>query len=194
MTLQGNGNAIITKPPVFKGKTPPKPVPVDKGVLAAQWAMLFLNSLRGKLIYSESPDRAELYDRVKAMLAKGRSQAFIIANLAANPPDADCSQFVATCNMAAGFPKYNDHDYTGTEFEEGIDVTAHPLSWLIGDDVVFGAGTGVHTGKLVAPAPNGDWYVVDFGEQGAPNHTLLSVLKQWFAADGHPGIRVLRPA
>lgn len=190
--IEGNGNAIIApKKPVFKGKTPPPSVPVDKGVLAAHWAMLLFNNLRGKLIYDEDAERAELFDRVKAMLGKGRSEAFIIADLVTNPPTADCSQMVATCNMAAGFPKYNDHDYTGTELHEGIVV---PLAQArIGDDVVYGGGTGEHTDKLVAPAGK-DWYIVGFGHAGAPDHGLLSGSEQWFAANGFPGIRILRPS
>lgn len=189
--IEGNGNAILSpSKPAFKGKTPPKPVPVDKGVLAAHWAMLFYNNLRGKLIYDESGERAELFDRVKAMLAKGRSEAFIVADLVTNPPRADCSQMVATCNMAAGFLKYNDRDYTGTELQEGILIPFAKAQ--IGDDVVYGAGTGQHTDKLVAP--NGkDWYIVGFGHPGAPDHGLLSGSEAWFASDGHPGIRILRP-
>ena len=176
------------------GKKAPPPVkPIDKGILAAHWATALFTALHGKLIYSETPNRSALYDRVKAGLAKQMTQAEIIADIAANlaESDADCSQFVATCEMAAGHAQYNDRDYTGTELQEGVEVTQAQAT--PGCYVIYGGGTGEHVDMLVAP--NGaDWWIIGFGGAGGPGHGLLSGSEPWFAAHGYPGLRFLRPS
>lgn len=208
MVVEGQGASAPAKPAFYPGGAPtataknpsrghaigmkpPAVAPIDKGLLAAHWATALYTALRGKLVYSETGARSQLYDRVKAGLARGWTQAQIIADLEKNPPDADCSQFVATCNMAAGFPKYNDRDYTGTELQEGTEVAladAKP-----GDDVIYGGGTGEHVDKIVEAAGTNS-KIIGFGHPGAPDYGVLAGSIQWFATHGRPGIRVLRPA
>lgn len=164
-----------SNPPPFHGKTPPPHVPPDKHALAAHWAMWLLNAKQGKLVYSETGTRSQLFHRAPGNVPDGTA--------------ADCSQMCATVLHWAGFAGLNDTDYTGTLLQKGKVI---PLAQAIpGDVVIFGPGTGSHA-ALITERDGTDWWVVGFGHQGAPDRGPLSGTAAWFTQNGMPGVRILR--
>ena len=192
--IEGTGGAPIFKNPLANSKTPPPVKPIDKADLAAHAALSFHQALYGKMHYDEGSgpeDRRDFFDRIKAHLAAKHTLAQILVDFEKNPPHADCSQFVAGCYLLAGFSDYTDTDYTGTELPKGI-LLPNRAAWTPGCAVFYGSGTAEHVDMLVSP--NGqDWDVVGFGCEPGPGYGLLSGSEQWFANDGHPGIRVEQP-
>ncbi len=147
-------------------------IPASKASVMVHWANWLLATQRGKLNYSESANRSELFHCQPGVVPAGTH--------------ADCSQFYSTCAHWAGFKSVDDKDWTGTLVEKGkLSATCVP-----GAAVIFGPGPGVHVGMATEKQGN-DWYVVAFGHQGAPDRVLLSVLSSYFRAHGHPGVRFL---
>jgi hypothetical protein len=106
------------------------------------------------------------------------------------PIHADCSQFYASCAHWAGVSGLADTDYTGTLLEKG-HLHADRTSWKPGDCVIFGGGTGDHAAMLTERDGTTDWWIVEFGVQGAPDRGTLSGTSEWFEQHGKPGVRVL---
>lgn len=100
---------------------------------------------------------------------------------------ADCSQFVAAILHWLGVKCVTDTDYTGSLLQKGRPIL-HPQPGCV---AVWGPGTGDHTAFVTEKVGNGDWYVVGFGHQGAPDRNTLSGLNAYFASIGHPGVRFL---
>ena len=154
-------------------KTAATHVPQTEASWMVHWAHLLLNTQRGRLIYSESANRSELFHCKPGIVPSGTH--------------ADCSQFYAACAKWAGVKKVTDKDYTGTLLQKGLLISKPEP----GCCVIFGPGTGTHAGMATEKVGN-DWWIVGFGHQGAPDRVLLSQLKAYFAGAGHPGVRYLR--
>lgn len=99
---------------------------------------------------------------------------------------ADCSQFVSAMVHWLGSKIATDTDATGSM----LDKYAHLGGPRVGCGVVFGAAPGEHIGVCTEKVGD-DWYVVAFGHNGAPDKNRLSVLKKYFADNGHPGVTYL---
>lgn len=125
----------------------------------------------GRMIYSEGPDRSELFHR--------KPLHYLDAH-------ADCSQDVASNLHWLGVKTVTDTDYTGTLLEKGklVDGPA------IGRVAIWGPGTGAHA-AVCTEEINGVWYVVGFGHQGAPDRNTLASMNAYFDAIGEPGVRYL---
>jgi hypothetical protein len=128
----------------------------------------------GKMIYTEDlAARRELFHR--------KSGEFLRAH-------ADCSQFGASILHWLGNTLVNDTDATGSLWNKG-KLLAGPK---IGCGVIFGEFPGQHFGFVTGKVPGGgDWYVVGFGHQGAPDRNTLSDLETYFRQRGFPGTRFL---
>ncbi len=159
---------VLSNKPIPKKAAPH--VPASKAAVMVHWANWMLQTQRGKLSYSETANRSELFHCQPGFVPSGTH--------------ADCSQFYSTCGHWAGVKSLNDHDYTGTLIQKGTQVG----SAVPGCAVIFGPGTGTHVG-MATEKQGGDWFVVAFGHQGAPDRVLLSVLRAYFAKAGHPGVR-----
>lgn len=145
----------------------------SKGATIVHWATWALNTLRGKLNYSETAERSQMFHCHPGVVSTGTH--------------ADCSQFYATCAHWAGVTTVDDKDFTGTLLKKG-HLVAVPEP---GDCVIFGGGDGEHAG-VMAERDSNDWWVIGFGHQGAPDRVLLSQLETYFRNAGHPGVRFLR--
>lgn len=162
--------AAISNPPIPK-KAVPHTAPSKAGVMV-HWANWMLNTQRGKLQYSETANRSELFNCALGVVPAGTH--------------ADCSQFYSACAHWAGVKIVNDRDWTGTLLAKGKKVS-DPVP---GCCVVFGLAPGVHA-AMATEHDGTDWWCVGFGHQGAPDRVPLSALKAYFAKQGHPGVTYL---
>lgn len=124
----------------------------------------------GRMYYTEGPRRSELFNR-----APGN---FLGAG-------ADCSQFVSSIMHWCGITSVNQWDATGSLLVKG-KAAAEPA---IGRIIIAGYGSGVHTGMFVGQE-NGEWQIVEFGYQGAPDKTSLANFKAYFEARGQGEFRI----
>ncbi len=162
---------VLSNAPIPKKAAPHVPPSVNAQIV--HWAHWGLATLRGKLGYSENADRSQLFNCKPGVVPPGTH--------------ADCSQFCATCGHWSGVKILTDQDWTGTLWDKGKVV----LKPVPGCFVIFGGKPGVHAGICSEPAPNGDYWVIAFGHAGGPDRVLLSILKAYFAKQGHPGVRFL---
>lgn len=146
---------------------PPKPK-ITKRSRAVGHAVDAL-AYHGRMIYTEGPGRSQLFNR--------RPGDFLGAG-------ADCSQFVSAIMHWVGVKSVNQWDATGTLLGKGREIS-QPRKGAI---VIFGPGGGVHTGMFVEEA-DGVWYLVEFGEQAAPDKISLPNAISYFERTGHPGVR-----
>ncbi len=159
---------ISSNAPIPKKAAPH--VPASKASVMVHWANWLLATQRGKLNYSETANRSELFHCQPGIVPAGAH--------------ADCSQFYSTCGHWAGVKSLTDKDWTGTLVKKGKEVAiCQP-----GCAVIFGPGPGVHVGMATERA-GADWWIVAFGHNGAPDRVALSVLEAYFAKQGHPGVR-----
>jgi hypothetical protein len=145
------------------------PKRLSKRQLAAKYCHEALN-YAGRMYYTEGPRRSELFNR-----APGN---FLGAG-------ADCSQFVSSIMHWCGITSVNQWDATGTLLTKGKAV-AEPA---IGRIIIAGYGAGVHTGMFVGQE-NGEWMIVEFGFQGAPDKVSLANFEAYFRARGQGEFRI----
>ena len=137
---------------------------------AAAWARLGLTA-RGRMVYTEGPQRGELFHR--------KPGAFVGAH-------ADCSQYASTCAHWAGSGKVDALDWTGSLWDKCRPLTKP----VVGAGVIFGAHPGVHMGILTGKR-NGAWIVCGFGTQTGPDANTLEGLTSYFVRNGHPGVHYI---
>lgn len=143
----------------------PKP---SKRQVAVRYAKASL-AYAGKMVYTEGPQRSELFNRKPGDFAGAH---------------ADCSQFVSALMHWAGITTVNDTDATGTLLEKGKAVKDP----AIGRICIFGPGPGVHAAMFVGRS-GGVWQLVEFGEQSAPDEISLPNAIAYFRSRSEPGVR-----
>jgi hypothetical protein len=123
------------------------------------------------MFYTEGVRRSELFNRLPGdFLGAG----------------ADCSQFVSSILHWCGVKYVNQWDATGTLLVKGKSVSSPGVARL----VVFGPGSGVHTG-IFTRKENGVWHLIEFGQQAAPDEISLPDSIAYFKRRGAPGVRYL---
>lgn len=140
---------------------------------AVRWALAAL-PYHGRMIYIEYGTRN---GQTRASLFHRAPGDFLGAG-------ADCSQFVSSIMHWVGVKAVTDEDATGSLLAKGREI-ARPAKGAL---VIFGPGGGVHTGMFVEEV-NGVWYLVEFGEQAAPDKISLPDAIAYFKRTGKPGVR-----
>lgn len=165
---QKNRRNIHGQPPL---KRPPEHTEAHRKQQVVGYAHTSLN-YQGRMFYTMSARRSGLFGR-KPGNFQGAS--------------ADCSQYCSAILHWVGVKDVTSTDWTGTLLTKGQHLGAP----RIGAVAVWGPGEGDHAAFITERAGRDDWWTIGFGHQGAPDRVLLSVMNDYFAKIGKPGVRFL---